>query len=308
MSYNICEDVFRTDSGQSERDLLEMTVAIYESADCVSDQDFRTNTQQPLLQTGSGSLKTSTRATTVCLVLLCFLLLTAVIVLSVYIYENNTNYTQENRITILTEQSDQLLINMTNLTEERDQLLINLINLTKERDQRVKVLNSEKDQLENENQIQKNKEKRLSSENDSLMKQRAQLQQEKIEMQRCLQELGGCFYYQSRLYFISSEKRSWSESRRYCTDRKADLIIINNREELDFVEKISGGALVWIGLTDRANEDIWKWVDDTSLIPGFWNHGEPNGYHSEDCAVFRSSGWADYPCHSTFRSICEKNI
>ncbi|XP_056323487.1 uncharacterized protein LOC130236758 [Danio aesculapii] len=304
MSYNIYEDVFRAESGGRNRDLLEVTVAIYESADCVKDQDFRTNTQQPLQQTGSGSLKTNTRATTVCLVLLCFLLLTAVIVLSIYIY---TNYTQETRITILKEESDQLIINMTNFTEKRDQLLINMTNLREDRDQLVinmTKLTEERDQLQtNINQILKNKEKRLLSENDSLMKQRAQLQQEKNDLQKCLQELGGCFYYQSRLYFISSEKKRWTESRRYCTDRKADLIIINNRQEQDFVKKISGGDLVWIGLTDSAKEGSWKWVDGTIMTTEFWNHGEPNGHYSENCALSRSSGWDDYPCDHTFRWI-----
>uniref|UniRef100_A0A672QT26 C-type lectin domain-containing protein n=1 Tax=Sinocyclocheilus grahami TaxID=75366 RepID=A0A672QT26_SINGR len=36
---------------------------------------------------------------------------------------------------------------------------------------------------------------------------------------------------QSSCYYISSEKKSWTESKRYCMERGADLIIINNREE-----------------------------------------------------------------------------
>jgi len=37
--------------------------------------------------------------------------------------------------------------------------------------------------------------------------------------------------YQYSVYFISSEKKNWTESRRYCRDRGADLIIINSNEE-----------------------------------------------------------------------------
>jgi len=55
----------------------------------------------------------SSRAALVCLGLLCVLLLTAVIVLCVYIHTKSTNYTEER---------DQLIIQNGNLTKERDQL------------------------------------------------------------------------------------------------------------------------------------------------------------------------------------------
>nr|XP_009303575.2 CD209 antigen-like protein C [Danio rerio] len=288
MSKDVYENVFSSESGERNSEQVEMMVAIYESANCVRDQDFRINTQQPIQQTGSDSVNTRIfRAYPVCLVLLCFLLLTAVIVLSVY---THTNYTQENRITSLTEERDQLLINITNLIEERDQLLININagnaqnqNLTKEKNE-------------------------LLSKNDDLIIQNVQLQQVENNLQECRNKLDGWFNYQSSFYFISSEKKNWSESTRNCRDRGADLIIINNKEEQDFVKKISGGDVVWIGLSDSDEEGSWKWVDDPSMTSGFrfWGTFEPNGKRGENCAVSRSSGWADYPCNNYFQWICEK--
>ncbi|XDV54157.1 hypothetical protein PO909_022512, partial [Leuciscus waleckii] len=171
---------------------------------------------------GSDSVRNrSSRAAAVCLVLLCVLLLTAVIVLCVHIHTKSTNYTEER---------DQLLTNITNLIEERDQLLTKINNLTEERDQ-----------LRND-----------------------------------LQSCGGLTNYKSSFYYMPNESKSWTESRRYCTERGADLIIINNREEQDFVKNITGSAIVWIGLTDSDVENTWKWVDGSTLTSGFWGSGEPN--------------------------------
>ncbi|KTF79660.1 hypothetical protein cypCar_00048626, partial [Cyprinus carpio] len=117
--------------------------------------------------------------------------------------------------------------------------------------------------------------------------------------------------HQSSLYFISSERKNWTESRRYCTERAADLIIINNTEEQDFVKNISGGSgYFWIGLTDIEVEGRWKWVDGSTLTSRFWESGEPNSNQGkeEDCAINYSAGWADFPCDYTSKWICENNI
>ncbi|XP_048012922.1 CD209 antigen-like protein C [Megalobrama amblycephala] len=262
MADGIYEDVIRTESEGMNTDRMEMTVEIYESAECVRDHDFRTetNTHQPLQRTGSVCVKIrSSRAAAVCLVLLCVLLLTAVIVLCV-------TFTLERR---------QLISKNENLTNERDQLL--------------------------------NKNMALMNERDELTKERDQFDQERNELWKMLNETDG-YIYQSSLYFISSEKRNWNESRRYCTERGADLIIINNREEQEFVKKISGGTRVWIGLTDSDVEDRWKWVNGSALTSGFWATGQPNGSKKENCALFYSSGCHDYPCNDAFKWICEKNI
>uniref|UniRef100_A0A8C1TAZ0 C-type lectin domain-containing protein n=1 Tax=Cyprinus carpio TaxID=7962 RepID=A0A8C1TAZ0_CYPCA len=122
--------------------------------------------------------------------------------------------------------------------------------------------------------------------------------------------IDGWKYYQSSLYFISSEMKSWTESRRYCRERAADLIIINNTEEQDFVKIISGTSdSFWIGLTDIEVEGRWKWVDGSTLTSGFWGSTEPNGRaNEEDCALNHLPGWADYPCDYMSKWICEKSV
>ncbi|XP_042588439.1 C-type lectin domain family 4 member M-like [Cyprinus carpio] len=119
----------------------------------------------------------------------------------------------------------------------------------------------------------------------------------------------GWFYYKFSFYHISSEMKNWTESRKYCTERGANLIIINNREEQNFVEKMLYGKTgFWIGLTDTDVEGSWKWVDGSNMTSGFWESGQPNGQTRENCAVLYSLGFHDYPCNSNFKGICEKNI
>ncbi|XP_026113801.1 C-type lectin domain family 4 member M-like [Carassius auratus] len=137
------------------------------------------------------------------------------------------------------------------------------------------------------------------------MKQR---EQENNDLWKNLHEVGGCFYYQSSLYIISLEKKSWAESRQDCKARGADLITINNSEEQGLVTKMSDGSFAWIGLTDSDLEGRWKWVDGSRLESDFWRSGEPNGHKGENCVVSYASQWYDYPCNNAFKWICEKNI
>ncbi|KTG35452.1 hypothetical protein cypCar_00006787 [Cyprinus carpio] len=86
-----------------------------------------------------------------------------------------------------------------------------------------------------------------------------------------------------------------------------DLVIINNKEEQEFIVNMTSANIVWIGLTDSDNEGVWKWVDGSTLTTRIWNPNEPNGkVGDEDCAVSQYS-WADFPCNYTFVWICERN-
>ncbi|XP_030276593.1 CD209 antigen-like protein E isoform X2 [Sparus aurata] len=122
----------------------------------------------------------------------------------------------------------------------------------------------------------------------------------------------GWVYFHPSFYYISSIKKSWTDSRDDCLQRGADLIIINTKDEQEFARKFH--ALPWIGLTDRETKGMWKWVDGTPLTESYWSPGEPNAYRGkrEDCVVFRShdleNNWNDLPCEEHNFWICEKMI
>uniref|UniRef100_A0A8C7Y4C2 C-type lectin domain-containing protein n=1 Tax=Oryzias sinensis TaxID=183150 RepID=A0A8C7Y4C2_9TELE len=77
----------------------------------------------------------------------------------------------------------------------------------------------------------------------------------------------GWVYFGSSLYFISSTKLPWLQSRDDCQQRGADLVIINSKEEQNFMGKFH--RLTWIGLTHKAETMKWNWVDGTLLTERF---------------------------------------
>ncbi|KAI5087467.1 CD209 antigen-like protein D [Silurus meridionalis] len=116
-------------------------------------------------------------------------------------------------------------------------------------------------------------------------------------------------------YFITSQKKSWSDSRQDCKAKGADLVIISSKEEQEYLSRRFRGVEAWIGLTDTEEEGKWMWVDRTPLSTKYWWDGEPNDYkQEEDCAVTGSKfakaevlTWADYPCTFPVFGLCKKN-
>jgi hypothetical protein len=67
----------------------------------------------------------------------------------------------------------------------------------------------------------------------------------------------------------------------------------------------------WIGMTDVETEGLWKISGTNTIVPFTdWKGTEPQNLGgNEDCAVFSygySFSWADVPCSSKHRAVCEK--
>ncbi|XP_031670491.1 asialoglycoprotein receptor 2-like isoform X1 [Oncorhynchus kisutch] len=235
----------------------------------------------PVSTEPDNSGKRSSRVAAVCLGLLC-VLLAGIIGLSVYyygIYKGFLAYTTNS-----SAERDQLQTSYNNLTTERGQLQTSYNNLTTERDQ-------------------------LQTSYNNLAKQIEQLQTERDFLRgwltKCKQTCpAGWQKFESSWYFLSTETKTWKESREDCLERGADLVIINSDKEQKFLFDLK--RRVWIGLTDSVNEGTWKWVDGTPLTTGYWYAKQPDNAGTngdEDCAEIAKDqsplkAWNDLSCDS----------
>ncbi|XP_060772571.1 C-type lectin domain family 4 member M-like isoform X1 [Neoarius graeffei] len=277
---------------------------IYVNEDKVETQRARSFKQSESSGINPAGMKCY-RLTAVCVVLLCVLLLIAVTVLWIKFNNLNTEKDQlQTRCTTLTKEKDQLQTSYNTLTKEKDQLQTSYNTLTKDKDQlqtSYNTLTKEKEQLQTSYNT-------LTKEKDQLQKQKDEFQKQYMDINQKMRRT--LFNYS--FYYISTQGKSWTESRQDCREQGADLVIINNREEQEFINKLLCNRKVWIGLNDRETEDMWKWVDDTTLTTGHWGQGEPNGREiNEDCVLTGDrinlfNNWADYPCDDQFIGICEK--
>ncbi|XP_048870663.1 CD209 antigen-like protein C [Brienomyrus brachyistius] len=225
------------------------------------------------------------RPAAVCLGLLCFLLLTAVTALAVY--HSRVIHQAEKEHNNLRKERDQLLLNYSLQTVERDQLLLNYSLQSVERDQLLvnySLQTAVRDQL---------------------------LLNNKYCNKSYICPIGWR-RFKCSCYYISTEKKTWSDSRQACMQSGTDLAIISNREEQEFMNRIPGDF--WIGLSDSEREGTWKWVDGTTIPveKGYWLSGmrQPDDHNgNEDCVHQRTTdsdpGWNDLPCSRTLKWICE---
>uniref|UniRef100_A0A3B3SUE2 C-type lectin domain-containing protein n=1 Tax=Paramormyrops kingsleyae TaxID=1676925 RepID=A0A3B3SUE2_9TELE len=252
------------------------------------------------------------RPAVVCLGLLCFLLLTALIVLAVY-YRRVIHHAETEHSTLQKER-DQLLLNYSLQTTERDQLLLNYSLQTAERDQlllRYSLQTAERDQLLLNYSL-------LTAARDQLLfnfsLQTTERDQLLLKYKYCNKSYTcplGWRRFKCSCYYISTEKKTWSDSRQACMQLGTDLAIISSREEQEFMNSIPGGF--WIGLSDREREGTWKWVDGTTfpVDEGYWwsNPKQPDSNGNEDCVELRTrdsdSGWNDRPCGGVWKWMCE---
>ncbi|XP_029985220.1 CD209 antigen-like protein E [Sphaeramia orbicularis] len=115
--------------------------------------------------------------------------------------------------------------------------------------------------------------------------------------------------YQCKCYKLSTENKTWVNSRADCQHRGADLVTIKSRKEEDFVSRLSEHEDFWIGLEVTPSWDPkWIWVDGTpaeymNFPKGTKvNPGSKNYFYKEKNGPWKSV------TDGTKRWICEKPV
>lgn len=89
--------------------------------------------------------------------------------------------------------------------------------------------------------------------------------------------------YGEHRYAITSDKLNWDEAKQFAIEQGGYLVIIDSNEENSFIREtyritlnVNNEDILWIGLSDVAEEGTFRWVNGE--IPTFtnWSIGEPN--------------------------------
>merc|ERR1712045_209462 len=100
-------------------------------------------------------------------------------------------------------------------------------------------------------------------------------------------------------YSVQVQKKNNRDAANWCKSNGGYLVSINDQDELDTVNAFilndpfrQDRDEYWLGLSDAAEEGVWKWAVGSEVTVENWNRGEPNdwGHHGEDCAVRKGNG------------------
>ncbi|XP_024290328.1 C-type lectin domain family 4 member F isoform X3 [Oncorhynchus tshawytscha] len=80
----------------------------------------------------------------------------------------------------------------------------------------------------------------------------------------------GWEFYNGSCYYFSKDKLTWEQSQYACIHDGGHLVIVESQQEQEFiierfVRSTDFGNSPWIGLTDKKQEGVWVWMDNTTL-------------------------------------------
>ncbi|XP_076829479.1 collectin-12-like isoform X2 [Brachyhypopomus gauderio] len=126
---------------------------------------------------------------------------------------------------------------------------------------------------------------------------------------------GDWLRFRNSCYNFITEQLSFDSAKKKCSSVSSSLVIISDGEEQGWLHiNTVGKGYFWLGLTDKEEENVWRWVDGS--IPTFtkWRPGQPDNWshgheEGEDCAGLVHGGlWNDFYCDDHIGSICERAV
>ncbi|KAM4031365.1 C-type lectin domain family 7 member A-like [Anomaloglossus baeobatrachus] len=103
-------------------------------------------------------------------------------------------------------------------------------------------------------------------------------------------------------YYSDVTGRTWSQSREDCKMMGADLLVIKDRKQQEFIQSSltqRGEDTYWIGL--HRDGDVWRWVDGGQYNSSLF---QIRTRRSGDCVIMTGSDYYQVTCNSTNRWIC----
>jgi len=202
------------------------------------------------------------------------------VLLSVALLAGLLRFAVQHKTVCMTGDAEQLLQRLKNVTEQHKTVLEKTVSMDRDMEQLLQRL------------------KNVTEQRDSLL---------------CPQDCpGGWDKFGCKCYQTSREWGSWKKIRELCITHGADLVVVDSKEEMDFISRY--GVYFWLGATDEASEGLWRWVDGTvlSVDNPSWGRGKPDGGKDKNCLKMVTEQtnlkWTDERCEARNYGLCEYNL
>nr|XP_048288323.1 NKG2-A/NKG2-B type II integral membrane protein-like [Myodes glareolus] len=108
--------------------------------------------------------------------------------------------------------------------------------------------------------------------------------------------------YSHNFYYISVEKKNWTDNLVSCNTKNASLLYIESEEEQNFLQSLSLNT--WIGVFRKSRDQPWVWGKDSTFKPKITElfHGEHN------CVMLSTSGLPAHDCAVLHTYLCKLKL
>ncbi|XP_067423999.1 killer cell lectin-like receptor subfamily B member 1A, partial [Emydura macquarii macquarii] len=109
-----------------------------------------------------------------------------------------------------------------------------------------------------------------------------------------------------KCYWFSTESKTWSESRADCSARGSQLLVIRDREELQFLKDVTHWSKqFWVGLSVPSAQKAWVWLNSSQLdLTRFPWLGQPQ---RNSCGTVKENQIHSESCSSAYQWICQRD-
>jgi len=105
-----------------------------------------------------------------------------------------------------------------------------------------------------------------------------------------------------------AEPRSWMDAVNICKGEGTSLVMEKTVEIHNYVKTHYGQRPMWVGVSDRDAEGVFRFVDGSFVATTYWRPGDPDGGSKQNCVATNYSEpgeWVDGPCSYQHPFLCQ---
>ncbi|MBN1943170.1 MAG: hypothetical protein JW849_07735 [Phycisphaerae bacterium] len=99
--------------------------------------------------------------------------------------------------------------------------------------------------------------------------------------------------FQGHRYLAVLAPVSWDQAAGLCKKMGGSLVCLETNEEMQFVQKLTGGVAVYVGATDKQKEGDWRWLNRRRVSRSLWAPHRPLHHKSLNEAFLSREGLLD---------------